>query len=68
MRVLLIIASFASGKSIYHENYNNAYDVPSDYDKTKCPNSTVFVDIGMFFVALVHLGTFYVIISTLTGE
>ena len=42
---------------IEHINYNNVENVPRvDYDRFKCPNKTVHVEIGMFYIALVGLG------------
>lgn len=52
--LLVLTSSFAKG--VFHENYNNDYDLPSTYDKSKCPNSTLLVDVGIFYLALVDMG------------
>ena len=54
--LILLLLTSSSAKSVYHKNYNNNYDVPSAYDKSKCPNSTVLVDVGIFYLALVDMG------------
>ena len=58
--IVILFLVWVEAKNIYHANYNNDYNIPANYDKIKCPNTTVFVDIGLFFVALVNLGKFSV--------
>ena len=58
--ILISFLAWIETKNIYHANYNNKYNIPTDYDKIKCPNTTVFVDIGLFFIALVNLGKTFV--------
>ena len=54
--LVILLLVWVKAKNIYHANYNNDYNIPTNYDKIKCPNTTVFVDIGLFFIALVNLG------------
>ena len=56
--LILLLLTSSSAKGVYHKNYNNNYDVPSAYDKSKCPNSTVLVDVGIFYLALVDMGKY----------
>ena len=59
MRNTLLLLPVVVLSLIEHANYNNAENVPRvDYDRSKCPNTTVHVEIGMFYIALVGLGKF----------
>ena len=53
---ILFLLTYSYAKGLFHENYKNNYDLPSTYKKSKCPNSTVLVDVGIFYLALVDMG------------
>ena len=57
MRVIFcLLASFTDAQRVHHENFYNDYDSPDSYDKSKCPNATVLVDAGLFYIALIDMG------------
>lgn len=54
--VLYFLIIFTDAQRVRHENFNNNYDLPEAYDKSKCPNATVLLDAGLFYIALVDMG------------